>query len=224
MGMPAAQRTRRAGGARREAVLDAVVDTLALRGYENTRFADVSAAGGVAISTLQSYFGSREDMLIEALRRATDEEVEALVAAAATERDPWRRLVALIDRSLGSTERTRQALIEFWRAGIRDEELRAHSAEVRARYREPFLRAVTDGCDQGAFRPACTPDDVVDFLLVALAGVMIPRVLHHAGPTAEDFRRTLMSQMRLALGIPVVTTGSAPPSGRAVPSTRPADR
>ncbi|MFJ4467004.1 TetR/AcrR family transcriptional regulator [Streptomyces sp. NPDC089424] len=200
--MPTTQRTRRAGGARREAVLEAAVDTLAARGYENTRFADVAAAGGVAISTLQNYFGSREDMLIEAMRRSTDAEVAALAAAAATEQDPWRRLVLLIDRSLGSTERTQQALIEFWRAGIRDAELRDYSAQVWARYREPFLRAVTDGCDRGAFTPHGTPDDAVDLLLVALAGVMIPRVLHHAAPTAEDFRRTLLSQTRLALGMP----------------------
>lgn len=64
------------GGPRRIAALDAVAQILAVRGYEDTRFADVSAASGVAISTLQMYFGSCEDMLIEAMRRSTDEEVE----------------------------------------------------------------------------------------------------------------------------------------------------
>jgi AcrR family transcriptional regulator len=53
-------------------MLDAAVEVLAERGYERSRFADVAAATEVAISTLQSYFGSREDMLIEALFRASD--------------------------------------------------------------------------------------------------------------------------------------------------------
>ncbi|WP_329454153.1 TetR/AcrR family transcriptional regulator [Streptomyces sp. NBC_01497] len=195
-------RTRRAGGAKRIAALGAVAEILAARGYENTRFADVSAASGVAISTLQTYFGSREDMLIEAMRRSTDEEVAALEAAAGSEKDPWRRLVALIDRSLGNSERTRQVLIEFWRAGMRDEELRDYSVQVRTRYREPFVRSVTEGRDQGAFVLTSGPDDVVDFLLAALGGVMIPRVLHHPGPSPEGFRHVLLSHMRLALGLP----------------------
>lgn len=202
MTMPTKSRTRRAGGHRRIAALEAVVETLAARGFENTRFADVSAASGVAISTLQTYFGSREDMLIEAMRQSTDVEVAALEAAAESEHDPWERLVVMIDRSLGNTEGTRQVLIEFWRTGMRDEELREYSVEVRARYRTPFLRAVVEGRDQGAFTPAFSPDDVVDFLLVALAGVMIPRVLHHPGPSDDVFRQMVLSQTRLMLGLP----------------------
>jgi AcrR family transcriptional regulator len=205
MKMPArrtpAPRTRRAGGARRIEVLESVIDVLAERGYENTRFADVSAASGVAISTLQSYFGSREDMLIEAMRRFTDQEVVALEAVVRAEPDPWNRLVALIDRSLHNPERTQQALIEFWRTGVRDEELRAYSREVRERYGEPFLRAVTEGRDEDVFTPAHPPADVVDFLMAALAGVMVPRMLRHPTPSVDSFRRVLLSQMRLALGI-----------------------
>jgi AcrR family transcriptional regulator len=68
---------RRAGGERRARALDAAIDVLAA-GCEHTRFADVSAVCGVAVSTLQCYFGSREDMLIEALRRAIDLEVLAV--------------------------------------------------------------------------------------------------------------------------------------------------
>ncbi|WP_405587638.1 TetR/AcrR family transcriptional regulator [Streptomyces sp. NBC_01190] len=199
--MPPAHRTRRAGGAKRIAVLDAVGPVLAERGYENTRFADVSAATGVAISTLQNYFGSREDMMIEAMRRYTDQEIVALDAAVTTGQDPWGRLVALIDRSLGNSGSTRQVLIEFWRAGMRDEELREYSLEVQHRYREPFVRAVADGRDQGFFTLVHSPDEIVDFLLVSLVGFMIPQVLQHPTPTAEGFRRVLLSQIRLAVGL-----------------------
>jgi AcrR family transcriptional regulator len=198
--MPTTSRTRRAGGTKRIAVLDAVTGVLAERGYENTRFADVSAAGGVAISTLQNYFGSREDMLIEALRRATDQEIAAMAATAAAGGDPWQRLVALIDRSLDSPERTRRVLIELWRSAVRDEELRAYSREVQARYREPFLTAVAEGSERGVFAPLHDPGETVDYLLVALAGVMIPRALRQPAPTAEAFRRILLSQLSTALG------------------------
>lgn len=199
--MPTGHRTRRAGGARRKAVLDAVAVVLAERGFESARFADVSAASGVAISTLQNYFGSREDMLIEAIRQSLDQEVGALETVMDAKGNPWNRLVALIDRSLDSSESTRRMLIEFWRAGLRDEELRGYSEEVLGRYKEPFLRAVTEGRDNGTFTLAYSPDEVVDFLLAALAGTMIPRALRHSHPSTEAFRGILLSQTRQTLGL-----------------------
>src|ERR1700760_2266110 len=118
MFMPVKSRTRRAGGARRVAVVETAAGVLADRGYESTRFTDVAAASGVAISTLQNYFGSREDMVIEAMEVFTDREVDALETVATAEADPWQRLVALIDRSLDSSEGARQMLVEFWRSAM----------------------------------------------------------------------------------------------------------
>ena len=174
---------------------------LAERGYENTRFADVSAASGVAVSTLQNYFGSREDMLIEALRRATGEEAIALDAVAAAGGDPWKRLVALIDRSLGTSERSQQILMEFWRSSMRDEELREYSEEMRRRYREPFLNAVAEGVAQGTFEPAHDPGDVVDLLIAALTGMTVAGALRRPGPAAEGLRRVLLAQLGSGLGL-----------------------
>lgn len=200
MTMPTQRRTRRAGGERRIAVLDAAAEMLAERGYENTRFADVSAASGAAISTLQNYFGSREDMLIEAMRQVTELEVLALEAVAGAENDPWNRLVAMIDRNLNSPVRYHQLLIEFWRSGIRDTELRDYGEESWARYRAPFLRTIVEGHDAAVFAPTASVEDVVDLLLAALGGAMIPRVLKFPNPSASRFRTTLLRQVASMLG------------------------
>jgi AcrR family transcriptional regulator len=181
-------------------VLDSAASVLAERGFENTRFADVSAVSGVAISTLQNYFGSREDMLIEALRMATDSEVRQLEAVTADETDPWRRLVAMIDRNLRTPVRNHRLLLEFWRSGMRDAELRDYGQEGWTRYRAPFLAAVVEGCDAGEFTPRADPDDIVDLLLTSLAGAMIPRVLGFAEPSASSFRTALLSQTAEMLG------------------------
>jgi AcrR family transcriptional regulator len=198
--MPTQRRTRRAGGERRIAVLDAAAGMLAERGYENTRFADVSAASGAAISTLQNYFGSREDMLIEAMRHVTELEVLALKAVADAESDPWNRLVAMIDRNLNSPVRYHQLLIEFWRSGIRDAELRDYGEESWAQYRAPLLQTIAEGDDAGAFTLTTTAEDVVDLLLAALGGAMIPRVLKFPNPSADRFRTTLLRQVASMLG------------------------
>jgi AcrR family transcriptional regulator len=200
--MPIERRRRRAGGARRAAVLMSAATVLSERGYENTRYADVSEMSGVAVSTLQNYFGSREDMLIEAMRHATELEVLALEAAASAEVDPWNRLVALIDRNLNTPIHNHRLLIEFWRTGIRDAELRQYSEEGWTRYRAPFLATVVEGCDAGVFTPTISPDDIVDLLLTTLAGAMVPRVLRFSSPTADHFRSTLLHQVAQLLGRP----------------------
>jgi AcrR family transcriptional regulator len=199
--MPIANRKRRAGGAKRDLVLNSVIDVLAARGYENTRFADVSTASGVAISTLQNYFGSRDDMVIEALGLSVDREVVALETVATTEPDTWKRLVAMIDRSLDLSDRDQQMLVEFWRSAMRDDELREYSAEVQVRYRAPFLAAVREGGERGEFTLTHSPEDVSDFVISVLAGAIISRVLHHATPSPSDFRDVLLSQLRLMLGL-----------------------
>jgi AcrR family transcriptional regulator len=193
-------RSRRAGNVRRIAVMETVAFVLAERGYDKTRFKDVSIASGVAVSTLQSYFGSREDMLIESMRHATEREVLALEAAADSDVDPWNRLIAMIDRNLNSPIRSHRLTIEFWRAGMRDPELRDYAHEGWGRYRAPFMRMIVEGRDAGFFAPTISPDDVVDLLLASLSGRMITRVLVLATPSADSFRNALLRQLAEVLG------------------------
>jgi AcrR family transcriptional regulator len=192
---------RRAGGARRSAVLDEVAAVLAERGYENTRFVDVSMASGVAISTLQNYFGSREDMLVEAMRHATELEVLAMEQLAASEPDPWKRLVVMMERSLDAPVRTHCLMLECWRSGIRDSDLRSYSLEGWSRYREPFVTAVTEGRDRGEFTLSRSPDDMADLLLATLAGAMVPRVLQFTTPSRDRFRAAILGQTATMLGL-----------------------
>lgn len=199
--MPETKRRRRAGGTRREAVLGVVLEVLADRGFEGARFLDVSQKSGVAISTLQGYFGSREDMLVEAFLRLTAQEVAELEAVASAEPDPWRRLVALVDRSLGTPRPTQVALVEFWRTAIRDDELREASSDVQARYRVPYVRAVLDGIDRGAFTPSHTAEDIADYALATLSGLIIPSALGQAPPSVASVRAMLLTQLRIILGI-----------------------
>jgi hypothetical protein len=62
----------------------------------------------------------------------TDLEVTALEVTATAEPDPWRRLVAMVDRSRHTSAGARRVLVEFWRSAMREADLRAYTAEVRA--------------------------------------------------------------------------------------------
>ena len=93
-------------------MLDQVITTLADRGYSGTRYADVAEASAIAVSTLQGYFGSREDMLIEAFQRATFVAVQAMNEFAAQFDDPWKQLVAMVDRGLATDVPTWRMLMD----------------------------------------------------------------------------------------------------------------
>ena len=193
-------RTRRAGGARRAQVLDRVVEVLSERGYAATRFADVSQASGVAVSTLQGYFGSREDMLIEALEGATSGEVEALHELAGLFEDPWQQLIALVDRGLSTPVGTWRMLMEFWTAAAHDAELRAHAGGLAEQYRKPFAEAVQRGVDSGSFSPRFDVSAVVDVVVATMDGLLYPLVLDHRASADLDYRDVVLAQLAFALG------------------------
>lgn len=190
-------------------VLDEVAGVLADRGYASTRFTDVSEASGVAVSTLQGYFGSREDMLIEAMRRATSVAVDAMNAFVAQFDDPWQQLVAMIDRGLSTDIVTWRLLMEFWTAAAHDAELRDLAAALAQQYREPFIDAVRRGVESGAFTPRFEAAAVVEVAVADIVGLLYPVVLGHLAPQDTDYRDVVLAQLAF-----VLTTSAEDPSGR----------
>ena len=192
-------RTRRAGGERRTLVLDHVAAVLAERGYAGTRFTDVSEVSGVAVSTLQGYFGSREDMLIEAFQRATSVAVTAMEEFAAQFDDPWAQLVAMVDRGLSTDAVTWRMLMEFWTAAAHDRELQEHAAALAELYREPFMDAVRRGIESGAFTPRFDTAAIVEVVVANIVGLLYPVVLDHLAPQPTDYRDVVLAQLAFAL-------------------------
>jgi AcrR family transcriptional regulator len=199
MSDPGSRRTRRAGGARRALVLDQVVAVLADRGYAGTRFIDVAEASGVAVSTLQGYFGSREDMLIEAFRHATSVAVAAMDDLAAEFDDPWQQLVAMVDRGLSTNVATWRMLMEFWTAAAHDTELQEHAGALAEQYREPFIDAVRRGVESGAFTPRFDAAAIVEAVVSNIVGLLYPVVLGHLAPQDTDYRDVVLAQLAFAL-------------------------
>lgn len=184
---------RRAGGERREKVLQQVIAVIAERGYDRTRFTDVAKVSGVAVSTLQFYFGSREDMLVEALHRSIEEETRRMESSYLPDSSPWERLEALVDRGLDPTAQTTgKMLLEFWHASARDPQLRAVGVYLCQRYRQPFIDAIRAGVECGSFRTDDAPEDLVTVLNGILEGLIIPRVLEHDYYRVEQVRAIVM--------------------------------
>jgi AcrR family transcriptional regulator len=184
----------RRAGRRKVQVLEAAGRVIAERGADATRFADVAAESAVPVSTLQYYFGSREDLLVAAFRHASSTEIAALEAELAELADPWDQLTRIVARALAGYQppaaQAGRLWIESWHFGIRDAEMRTDTLRDYAAWRRLVADAVRSGTGTGRFRPRHTPERIAVLAIALADGVGIPLALGDpditwAGATAE---------------------------------------
>jgi len=196
--MTAPRGTRRAGR-RKVKVLEAAGRVIAERGADATRFADVAAASGVPISTLQYYFGSREDLLVAAFRHASGTEIAALEAELAALDDPWDQLSCIATRALAGywteTDQSGKLWIESWHFGIRDAEMRADTLRDYAAWRRLIADVVRAGIGSGRFSTRNTPERIAVLILALLDGVGIPLALDDPEITPDGVTADVMSAL-----------------------------
>ncbi len=181
--MATAPRPARRAGRDRTEVLKAAGEVIAARGVEGTRFSDVSAASGVPVSTLQYYFGNREDMIVASLRHVGAEEI-ALLERTLEEVDDapaWQQLVSLIRvgvaQDAASPDHAWRLWVELWRSALRDDELRTNALDVARRWRELLVSVIERGQRAGEFRHDVSSVTVAHQTMCLMDGAGIPAAL-----------------------------------------------
>ncbi len=176
--------SRRAGrraGRRKLSVLAAACRVIADRGAEATRFTDVAEASGVPVSTLQYYFGSREDLLVAAFRHASAEELSALETELAGVSSGWEQIRRIVRGALDGYEpgRAHAGLlwIESWHLAIRDPEMREDALRDYAGWRQLVADAIRLGTGAGEFRPLLSPEQIAVLTIALVDGAGIPLAL-----------------------------------------------
>jgi len=219
---PAGRGQRRAGR-RKVAVLEAAGRVIAERGADATRFADVAAESGVPVSTLQYYFGSREDLLVAAFRHASGTEIAALEADLAGLDDPWEQLAHVVTSALrgyqadagaagagakatgagaGATRAgatgaagSGRLWIESWHFGIRDAEMRADALRDYGAWRELVADVVRRGTEAGTFAPRLSPEQIAVLTIALVDGVGIPLALDDPAITPDGAVADVLSAL-----------------------------
>ena len=178
--------TNRRGRATRQRLLDAAEEALADQGLEVT-VDDVARRAGVARPTVHRHFGTREDLLVAVLLRASARLAEDLDAVFAGP-EPYRdRLGAVVVRTVGALRRppvvtwlmAGPPLLDAWPQLDPDDRF---LSVVRDYYR-PLLAAAAD--EGEALR---VPVDVaLDWMLRAILSlVLVPSAI---GPCEDAVRR-----------------------------------
>lgn len=200
-----ATRSARRAARDRIQVLEAAGEVIAARGVEGTRFSDVSAASGVPISTLQYYFGNREDMIVAALRHVGTEEVALLERTldATASSSSWQQLVGLIRVGVGqdstSPAHTWRLWVELWRSALRDDDLRVDALDVARRWRELLVTVIERGQSSGDFRDDVSAETVANQTMCLMDGVGIPAAL--ADPTLTSPFALVTEAVAALLGV-----------------------
>ena len=186
---PGASRTRgtpprsRSPERDRPLLLRATRRVAAQRGYDATRFADVAAATGVPISSLQYYFGSRDRLVREAITDGALGELERLKQHVASLTEPPEQLRAVIASMIAMDDDERRegwlVWMEFWRTAMRDPELSLASVEVLGQWRRFLASIIDEGIRTGVFGYDGTTQDAVTELMALLDGLGIPLALGH---------------------------------------------
>ncbi len=170
-------------------------------GFDAVRYVDVAEEAGVAVGTVQHYFGSRDALLGAAFLEANRVAVEnARTIALARSHDPWRRLTLMVEEF---TRLDRWGLwLEFWAAARRRDELRAVLEAAYGAWREPLVEAIEEGVAAGVFHPRFTSGEIAGAFVALIDGLGIQRELGLHWLTAQRTRDLVLGALGSALRVP----------------------
>lgn len=195
--------TRRAGRRKTE-VLEAACRVIAERGADAARFIDVAEASGVPVSTLQYYFGNREDLVIAAFRHASQGELAMLRAGLEELIDPWERLRYVVDVGLvgygGAAPEDGRMWIESWHFAIRDNDMRADVHQDYAAWREMVADIVRAGVASGHFTVTVPPEQIAAATIALVDGLGIPLEVGDPAVSHEFALETALTVLSGMLG------------------------
>jgi AcrR family transcriptional regulator len=140
----------------------------------------------VGVSTLQYYFGSREDMLMAVFRFAAQSDFDAVDGRVAVMDDPWERLLTIASHLTGAvgSDIAWRIWVESWRWALRDAGLRAEVLGDYQRWHDVLAAIVEAGVARGRFVTAAVPIDVARQALALIDGLALPVALGDPRVTA----------------------------------------
>jgi len=155
-----------------ERLLRAAADVFARRGYEGTRVCEIASAAGLSNGALYAHFGSKGELLVDALRVHGRRMLAELISAS-----PGRSisdLLLLTGRSLRLRRRPDdQLMIEALIAARRDEDVAGPMRDYVHERAEWLAGLVRDAQVRGELDPGLAPSAVAHFCLSLAAGTAL---------------------------------------------------
>jgi AcrR family transcriptional regulator len=208
-----------ASAARREQMVRAALEVIAERGFPDTRIADVAARAGVSPALVIYYFGTKDNLLTEAMRHSEDVFYELgarRMAEVTTARERLEAIVALTCLPADDEDPSDswRLWLDLWAQAARHAEVARVREEFDEHWRETIRAIVSEGQLTGEFSPVDADDFAVGFTAL-LDGLAIQIALEDR---VVDGRRAFELSMRAAasqLGFDWPANGRKAPGPRA---------
>lgn len=171
--MEAAARERELTGEKAQAIIEAMRASVAERGIAGSTFEHVARAAGVSRGLLHYYFGTKERLLVEVVRRDSDERVarlDAPLARAGSVDDVLDVLVASLEDLIENQPGFFLLLFELFTAGRRNADIQREVGELFARTRDHVADVLRAKHAEGVLKLRFDAGAVVSYLLAIADG------------------------------------------------------
>jgi AcrR family transcriptional regulator len=183
--------TRELGGEKAQRIIDAMRTSVGSRGAAGATFDHVAREAGVSRGLLHYYFGTKERLLVEVVRRDCDIRMGLIAAAmehASTADEVIDGLVRSLEDLVDNDPGFMAMVFEVFSSSRRNEELAIEMAELMRRIRVHLAGLLEAKRDEGVIELGGDPDAVAS-VLFSLADGLALRMLsepdHDYGPTVE---------------------------------------
>lgn len=194
-------KNRREKGQQREReVVQAAARAIADRGLGNVRMSDVADLVGMSPGHISYYFGSKSELLMEAIKWSEDLFQREVTEQVARISDPWERLDRLIDvASAAEPGDTGWVLwFEVWSSASNDAAVARLHDELDQWWRTTMAGVIRYGQATGVFKEA-DPDSTTTLISALIDGLSIRLTLGTTGISRDSLLDLCHRASRLLL-------------------------
>jgi AcrR family transcriptional regulator len=165
--MEAATKERELSGDKAQRIVDAMRDSVARRGAAGSTFEHVAREAGVSRGLLHYYFGTKERLLVEVVRRDTELRVDRLderLAGAKTVDGVLDALVASLTDMIENEPGFFLLLFELFSAGRRNPDIQREVGQLFEKTRSHVAEVLQAKEEEGVVKLRFAAEDVVSYL------------------------------------------------------------
>ncbi len=183
-------------------IVEAMRVSVSARGIAGATFDHVAREAGVSRGLLHYYFGTKERLLVEVVRRECEVRIARLeesVAGARSADDVLDALVRSFEEFLGEGPTAAVLFYELLTLAQRNHEIASELSELSRRMRVQMVMALQAKADAGVLELRAEPDALAAFLLALADGVMM-RALSEPAFEIAPMMELAVDSARVLLG------------------------
>lgn len=214
--------------ARRIQMLRVAAELICERGFGDTRIAEVAKRAGVSSALVIYYFGTRDRLLVDALRHSEEsfyEAAEQMLAEVSSLRERLSLLIRWTCVPEGADEipGTWGLWFDLWAQAFRHDEIKAGRAELDARWRRMIIDALKSA-EPGELRSKVNPKMFALEFAALLDGLSIQVALEDPDVDSEMAYQIAMHFAERELDLPPARAAKTAKSGKTLARGRSAAR